>query len=487
MDTYEVYSINSLMNVNYLNSFTNYPLILRKNNNIVSHLIKVLVEITLSKTNMDNKKNRTTEYKIADTEDTDFINSIKLRCFTRQKTNTTEIMLFGSEIINHIQSRINTQKQFFKIYNYILNNQYFNDLELGIEKYTTNLNNQLIILKDKDYQNHFLVNGKKDINMKVNKVLNVENLYSIYYDIFEKNNKKYVFSIELIEIWYSKYNDTAKSIINNFKTMDILLYIFINNKPNENMRELLIELLGGKEEYDKIIDNDIINSAIHGIYKVKVEVLDNKYKKALNRVGRISNNIEKMNEDNSYDIELSFKQTEKFYNNHRHTYLFSINPIHFNKPRQKLNDLQLIKLFKKEKVKIKNKRKLITDINFNDEDNYLSEEEEENNETSDSNEENETFYNNRINKLSIRFTDNVFNRENITELLYELIHSNIKFEYEYYKYGYIYCYKDYDKIYTSQKYINFSFEDLTKKKQSRTYHAYLNKSNTKVIRASVKI
>jgi hypothetical protein len=476
------------MNVNYLNSFTNYPLILRKNNNIVSHLIKVLVEITLSKTNMDNRKNRTIEYKSGDTENTEFINSLKLRCFTRQKTNTTEIMLFGSEIINHIQSRINIHKPFFKIYNYILNNQYFNDLELGIEKYTTNLNNQLIILKDKDYQNHFLVNGKKDINMKVNKVLNVENLYSIYYDIFEKNNTKYVFSIELIEIWYSNYNDTAKSIINNFKSMDILLYIFINNKPNENMRELLIELLGGKEEYDKIIDNDIINSAIHGIYKVKVEVLDNKYKKALNRVGRISNNIEKMNEDNSYDIELSFKQTEKFYNNHRHTYLFSINPIHFNKPRQKLNDLQLIKLFKKEKVKIKNKRKLITDINFTDEDNYESEE-EYNNETNDSssNEETETFYNNRINKLSIRFTDNVFNRENITELLYELIHSNIKFEYEYYKYGYINCYKDYDKTYTSQKYINFSFEDLTRKKQSITYHAYLNTSKTKVIRASVKI
>ena len=486
MDTYEVYSINSLLNVNYLNSFTNYPLILRKNNNLVSHMIKVLVEINISKNNLNNET--INDKKINIDYDNFNINDIKLRCFSRQKNNTTEIMLFGREIIKTIQYSINTHKHFYRIYNYILNNQYFNELDLGIEKYATNLNNQLILLKDNDYQNHFLVNGKKDINMKVNNVLNVENLCNIYYDIFERNNKKYVFSIELIEIWYSTYNDTAKSIINNFKTMDILLYIFItNDKQTENMRELLIELLGGVEEYEKIVNQDIVNSAIHGIYKVKVEVLDNKYKKALNRVGRISNNIEKMNEDNSYDIELSFKQTEKFYNNRRHTYLFSINPIHFNKPRQKLNDLQLINLFKKEKVKIKNKRKQITDINFTDEDNYESEEEEINETSDSSNEENETFYNNRINKLSIRFTDNVFNREPITELLYELIHSNIRFEYEYYKYGYIYCYKDYDKTYTTQKYINFSFEDLTKKKQSKTYHAYLNKSKTKVIRASIKI
>ena len=46
--------------------------------------------------------------------------------------------------------------------------------------------------------------------------------------------------------------------------------------------------------------------------------------------------------------------------------------------------------------------------------------------------------------------------------------------------------KDYDKDYTTHKYINFSFENLTKTKQSITYHAYLNNDLSRIIRASIK-
>ena len=63
----------------------------------------------------------------------------------------------------------------------------------------------------------------------------------------------------------------------------------------------------------------------------------------------------------------------------------------------------------------------------------------------------------------------------------------MKFEYDYYKYGYINVYKDYDKYYTTHKYINFSFENLTKTKQSITYHAYLNYDLSRIIRASIKV
>ena len=461
--------IKDILNVDYIDSFCEKtPLFIRKNNNLIAHLIKAITEVSLSRYN-----------KRADEDDTE------VQMYSLSKHRKLELIFYGINSKKIIQNEINSKRGFFKICDYVYANKYFNDLQIGVETYATNLNNKLVIMNENDFKNKKIIKSKQDIHLTNFKFTNVENAYNIYYDIFEKNGKKYVFSIELIEIWYSKYNNTANTLINAYKTMDILLYMF--NGSEELLYNMINELVGVKS-YNNLVDTIDKNSALHGIYKIKVEELNTKYSKALNRIGNIDKNIQ-YKEDCIIDLHIKFSKFKKFDNKLRYLYFFSINSNHFNKRiNRKINDLDLINLFKKTETKSKNKRKHITDIIFTEEDNYKSEDDEYNSsDSNDSIETNDEFSNKSIKKLSIRFTDIVINKDKITELLEDLIYGNMKFEYDYYKYGYINVYKDYDKYYTTHKYINFSFENLTKTKQSITYHAYLNYDLSRIIRASIKV
>ena len=335
--------IKDILNVDYIESFCEKtPLFIRKNNNLIAHLIKAITEVSLSRY---NKR----------TEDDD----TEVQMYSLSKHRKLELIFYGINSKKIIQNEINSKRGFFKICDYVYANKYFNDLQIGIETYATNLNNKLLIMNENDFKHKKIIKSKQDIHLTNFKFTNVENAYNIYYDIFEKNGKKYVFSIELIEIWYSKYNNTANTLINAYKTMDILLYMF--NGSEELLYNMINELVGVKS-YNNLTDTIDKNSALHGIYKIKVEELNPKYSKALNRIGNIDKNIQ-YKEDCIIDLHIKFSKFKKFDNKLRHLYFFSINSNHFNKRNnRKINDLDLINLFKKTEVKSKNKRKQITDI-----------------------------------------------------------------------------------------------------------------------------
>ena len=107
--------------------------------------------------------------------------------YSLSKHRKLELIFYGINSKKIIQNEINSKRGFFKICDYVYANKYFNDLQIGVETYATNLNNKLVIMNENDFKNKKIIKSKQDIHLTNFKFTNVENAYNIYYDIFEKN------------------------------------------------------------------------------------------------------------------------------------------------------------------------------------------------------------------------------------------------------------------------------------------------------------
>lgn len=462
MSGVEIYKLDK-----YIKDYTiNTPLRIRYNNNLISKIIHNLILLSINK-----KKNKS------------------ICCFASKNTPT---LIFLSPTFNNVEvvDLINKLRSKLRIIDYVFKNKYFNEMTIDNDYYVSNINDKefTFITEEMINQKHKII--KKNVNVECINTINVKNKYDVYYDIFEKNGKKYVFSLELIAIWYSKIKDTAKIIYNEeqgtYKTTDFLLYNFICFIGS------MFKELTNKNNFEECINNVVI----HGIYKISVKELNKKIIKHTNKItytkedNKIDldkiDNLDIKNINNRIDCKVSTyeQKTATFNNNDRHRYSFFINPLYKNKT---INDDELIKLFECNKGKkprvSKNKvispiKPLSQDIPPPHYDSDSSSDDITNDTINDLNTNHKT-------PLNISYHPTIINKEQIYNLLFDLIYKNNRFETEYNKYGFIYVFKDFDKDYTLQKYINFKFEndgyfkemgrETQKYKQSKTYHAYLTK------------
>lgn len=443
------------MNVFYVENHINdyritTPLKSRKNNNFVSKIIKTIIDYSEGAT-LDTKNygNLTNNYNRASSM---FISRYyKDDCLV--------------DYIKRSRGRIH-------IINYIWNFKYFKAMEINAEYFVTNLNDSSFTFLKEGCLNDITCSH---YNTKLINKIDLSNKFDKLYDIFERNGNYYLFSIELLEIHYSKMLNTAYvAYIDDgkihYQNIDYLLYVFV-----KQFRYLLIDLCG----FDTLeqCENNI---SIHGIYKIKIEPLNKTNKSKLGKIwsakGHINNiditdyyDTTKQMDDVSEALITFFDTNDTFQNKNRHRYWFFIKN---NIQEKQLDDDDLIALF--------NTTKKIKSIVIIDDDDGSD---------SDTNEEIVILDNVEQVKeepnLNISFNKYVINQQHIVELLLQLIFNNETILCEYNKYKSIYVSKDYDKNYTEQKYFNFKFETAYKMenyKASPTYHCYLT-ADTKEIKS----
>jgi len=439
----------------YINDYTmKSPLRIRYNNNLISKTIHSFIEMFILKN--DNKM---------------------ICCFISKET---PLLLFLSPKFNNevVYKMVDKLRNKLKIIDYIFKNKYFNEMTINNEYYVSNINDKHFTFITEEMINNKHKITKKNVNVECINTINVRNKYDIFYDIFEKNGKLYIFTLELIEIWFSKMKDTANFLYNDYgeyKTTDLLLYNFVSVLGS------IFKELTNKDNFDECNNNVII----HGIYKISIKEVNKKmikhthnitYTNEEEKLDLCNLDIENINNGINCKVSTYEEQTPTFNNNERHRYSFFINPLCKYK-KKSINDNDLINLFecnkktKKSKIKENNEDKIIQNPLIYDSDSSVEELTHEN-----INELNK----NHKTPLNISYHPTIINRDKIYNLLFDLIYKNNRFESEYNNYGYIYVFKDFDKDYTLQKYINFKFENdgyikQTHIKQSKTYHAYLTK------------
>lgn len=442
----------------YINDYTmKSPLRIRYNNNLISKMIHTLIKLFILK--KDNKM---------------------ICCFISKET---PLLLFLSPKFNNeiVYKMVDKLRNKLKIIDYIFTNKYFNEMTINNEYYVSNINDKHFTFITEDILNNKHKITKKNVNVECINTINVKNKYDMFYDIFERNGKLYLFTLELIEIWFSKMKDTARFLYNDYgeyKSTDLLLYNFVSVLGS------VFKELTNKDNFDECNNNVII----HGIYKISIKEVNKKmikhthnitYTNEEEKLDLCNLDIETINNGINCKVSTYDEQTPTFNNNERHRYSFFINPLCKYK-KKSINDNDLINLFecnKKAETKVsapsllKGVDKEATPYIFYDSDSSVEELTKKN--INDLNKNHKT-------PLNISYHPTIINRDKIYSLLFDLIYKNNRFESEYNNYGYIYVFKDFEKDYTLQKYINFKFENdgyitQTQIKQSKTYHAYLTK------------
>jgi hypothetical protein len=418
------------------------PMKVRKNNNVLSKIFRTIVDLC----DVNN------EYKCFGS----FTNS-----YNRKSTMFISRYFEEDVVIDYILEQQNR----LHILNYVMNYKYFKSMVLNKEYIITNLNDSsFTFLNDKSINTGNIACSNYNTTL-INKI-SLENKFDVYYDIFERNNIMYLFSIELCEIWFSKMKDTAYIAYNttndkiHYQNIDYLLYLYINQFKN-----LFYDLTGHTH-----LNGCEDNISIHGIYKIKLEPLNSNNKRKVGKIFNVKGEINKINVDDYYQNEIDdvmeaevefYDTTEKFNNKNRFKYYFNITS---NNADKILTDDEILELFNP------TKKQIIEQTTIESE--------------SESDEEYIIDQNEVIEKqLNIIFHKSVVNMNHITELLMNLIYNNSKLESEYNKYKQIYVSKDYDKIYTRSKYFNFKFETgymMENYIQSPMYHAYITDNLTEI-------
>jgi hypothetical protein len=435
----------------YIKKYTiNKPIKFRKNNNLIVKIFRTIIEVCDSVSDINYFGSFTNSYN---RKSTLFVSRYFEDCVI-------------TDYITKNQHRIH-------ILNYVMNYKYFKSVVLNKEYIVTNLNDSsFTFLNNKAIQTGDITCS--NYNTKLINRLSLENKFDVYYDIFERNGIMYIFSIELLEVYYSKMKDTAyiayanpsKKDEKNYQNIDYLLYIFIKHFKN-----LFYDLTG----FDYL--NECEDSvSIHGIYKIKLEPLNTNNKSKIGKILNVNGFLNKINLLDYYHTEIGditeakvefYDIIEKFNNNNRFNYYFFIKS---NKADKILSDDEILELFNPTKKQI----------------NTIVESDSESDDECIQNESIQTETNKVIEKqLNIIFHISVVNTIHITELLMNLIYNNNKLEGEYNKYKQIYVSKDYDKLYTRSKYFNFKFESkcaymMEGYIQSAMYHAYLTDNLSEV-------
>lgn len=290
-----------------------------------------------------------------------------------------------------------------RIINYILNQKYFSKININQDYRVTIIDeDSFTFLKDETsiktpYTRSALI-----------KSINVKNKCQILCDVFKRNETLYCLSIELLEVWYSKIlNTTATSI-----SSELLVFCFL-----DKFGSLIKELID--------VPDDNAAYFIHGVYNIRVEVVEKRNVKNINYVLHSSQN------------KLVSKKIKPFDNSERHRYHYFIYPGVECNP---LDDNFLIDLFSNKKFVSEPVQPPVPVVEPVP-----------------------------ATKLNIEFCQGIINKDKIHSLLYDLISKNYRFEQMYRDSRVIFVFKDFIKDYTDQVYINFKF------RKSKTFHAYLTR------------
>jgi hypothetical protein len=261
-------------------------------------------------------------------------------------------------------------------------------------------------------------------------------------------------TLELIEVRYSKLIDTALfNFPDKIVSSDLLLFCFL-----DKYSQIIQEVVGTDLSGNRLTPNGTY--LLHGIYKLRLERVERKWIKNTSRIV--------CSDD---DGGISPIKTE-FDNSQRHRYYYFMHK-NDEVPEPKYSDDHLIDIFTPKKPKKKKKKKLETKSeSSSDDESILSP-------VSESLPE----------PLRIIFKPNAIkNTDAITKILTNLIDNNYYFQKMYNDFGQIYIFKDYDKDYTSQQYINFQFEtsniDWRQSKRSKSYHGYLTSDLSEITRVT---
>ena len=188
----------------------------------------------------------------------------------------------------------------FTIYDNILNCSYIKHIDLNQEKNYILYNHKFVPYNDKE----LFINSKNDIHLQFIKKIDLSMKFNTLYDIIIKNNRKYIFSIQLTHLCYSKiknnskfnYNDDTSSDSDNdnqpiiYKLMDLLLYTF-DTKFKNSFNALIRNLIGKNSKFDKqipivdLVEND---TYIHGIYKCNLTDYNEDYNKHIQSISNVN-------------------------------------------------------------------------------------------------------------------------------------------------------------------------------------------------------
>ena len=188
----------------------------------------------------------------------------------------------------------------WNIYYNVLNGSYIKHIELNKEQPYIIYNGLFMTYNP---INNKLINGKMDLHLDLINKIDITMNFNKLYDIVERNGTKYIFSIELTHICYSKFRNNFTYLFDKstddgdstYKKMDILLHSF-NYKFNNVFTQLILDLIGKENETESnlidLIDND---TYIHGIYKCNMSVYDDSYNKHIQLIDTVYMNVYEQN------------------------------------------------------------------------------------------------------------------------------------------------------------------------------------------------
>lgn len=187
----------------------------------------------------------------------------------------------------------------WNIFYNILNGSYIKHIDLNNEQIYTPYNGQFIKYNP---INNKLFNTKMDLHIELINKIDITMNFNKLYDIVERNGTKYIFSIELTHICYSKFRNSLNVIYdepdndNIYKKMDILLHSF-NHKFKNVFNQIILDLIGKEDITDtnKIMDFVENDTYIHGIYKCNLCVYDDNYNKNIHLIDTMYMNVYEQN------------------------------------------------------------------------------------------------------------------------------------------------------------------------------------------------
>jgi len=172
----------------------------------------------------------------------------------------------------------------------ILNGSYIKPIELNQEQNYITYKDRFIKYNPK---NDVFINGKEDIHLQLINKIDVTMTFNKLYDIIEYKNIKYIFSIELTHLCYSKIKPNTKCLYNDsdniYKKVDVLIYCFYQSS-NDIYRNLIFKLVNkDSKEFDMDITDNY--TYIHGIYRCNLCKYNDEYNKHIQYVDDIKMNL----------------------------------------------------------------------------------------------------------------------------------------------------------------------------------------------------
>ena len=410
-------------------------------------------------------------------ENSKYYKELKKKCY--DKNEIIRILLFSKETIYSLTDILNSCNHLNNLLEKFIDGSYIKKLEIQKPFYGClifgGFNEIVYQNEDNLYIACEFINNDR-LYYKIIKKINVGLKYNSLYDIVKIKNKRYIIEFKLIDILILENTKIINKNINEGSNLpnliDETLYMFMKQykyiddiieeydiKQNRNIIGSLEITL--KPLYDK---NNTFESLTNNF---NMNTFLNKTPDEIYRDGVVSTNLTIQHisfifKKYNYDLESRFK--------YYYTYEKCINLI--NKKLDILPDEELISLFSKPKKNKKNKKKEDTKKKLETKEEIKEELKEE------LKEEENIILEEKEEDINILYVNN--NRCLMSELLIkELIYENEYFKNLYRQYKNVLIFKNINKCYTDNRYINFKFvyNIYNKTDTSKSYHGYLDKYN----------